>query len=284
MDHRDGRVAHEPVGRAADADAAGARRRGAGPAGAALLRIHRAVGHQQRRKGDLRCYRRCSTGASGPHAGRGRRRRLDRGRCAGQGRPIDERHLPPAPVPDLRRQEAEHDRRDGLFGGRRGDGMERSGVAAVARSAASAPGPGTLRPLPPLRPLAGAASRGPDANPAADQLPARPERSRAAGVEGTAPEPVPLLRRRHAEHRRHRRVGGAARCGRGLVPGAAARRPGRMAQPEQPGQSQDVRSSRRGLREGQQGIRHHAPSLDGPPQSRRSRSSCSRGSGRWGAA
>ena len=47
--------------------------------------------------------------------------------------------------------------------------------------------------------------------PAADELPAQPERHRAAGAEGAAEEPVPALRRRHDDDRRDRRVGRAGR-------------------------------------------------------------------------
>ena len=69
--------------------------------------------------------------------------------------------------------------------------------------------------------------------PAADELPAEPERPGAAGAERAAAQPVPVLRRRHDDDRLDRRVGGAARRRRRLARGAAAGRAGRLAQREQ---------------------------------------------------
>ncbi len=58
VDHVDGRLASEPVGRASPSDAAGARRSGAGSTGAALRAVHRPVRDEQPRQGVLR-RRRC---------------------------------------------------------------------------------------------------------------------------------------------------------------------------------------------------------------------------------
>ena len=79
------------------------------------------------------------------------------------------------------------------------------------------------------------------ARPAADELPAQPERHRAAGAEAAAPEPVPALRRRHADDRRDRRVGRAGRRRRPrLARGAARDRPGALAEHEPHAQPLDT--------------------------------------------
>ena len=58
VDHVDGRLAPEPVGRASASDAEGARRGRARSPGAALRAVHRSVRHQQPRQGVLRRRRR----------------------------------------------------------------------------------------------------------------------------------------------------------------------------------------------------------------------------------
>ncbi len=197
--------------------------------------------------------------------------RLRRGRHrAGRrdGRSVAERAVPPAPAADVRGQEAQHARRDGLFGQRRPDRASGSGAVPDAGTAAPEPDPLEPRSVPDVRLLARAPPRGPGAHPAADELPAEPERSRAAGAEGTPQEPVPVLRRRHDDDRRDRRMGRAAWERRRLARGAAARRAGRLAQREQRGESGGADADRRSVRGGQQGIRHHRPALDGPHRSR----------------
>ena len=85
VDHLDGRMAPEPVGRAPPSDASGARRGGSGSPGAALREIHRSVRDQQPRQGILRCRRRRAAGASEYREGERRRQRRDRrGRLRGR--------------------------------------------------------------------------------------------------------------------------------------------------------------------------------------------------------
>ena len=103
----------EPVGRASASDAAGARRGGARSAGAALRAVHRAVRDEQPRQGVLRRGRRRAAGASGHQAGERRGQRRDCRRRLRRRRAVGERAVPPAPAADLRRQEAQHARRDG---------------------------------------------------------------------------------------------------------------------------------------------------------------------------
>ena len=247
VDHFDGRMAPEPVGRAPPSDAAGARRGGSGSAGPSLREIHRSVRDQQSGQGILRCRRCRSAGASERREGERRRQRRDRRGRVCRWRPVGQRAVSSAPAADVRGQEAEHARRDALLGQRRADRTSRPGVVSDAGPAPSEPDPVEPRPVPDVRPLAGAAPRGQDLHPAADELPAEPERPGAAGTEGTAPESVPVLRRRHADDRVDRRVGGAARQRRGLARGTAARRRGQVAERKQCRRPGGPHASRRGL-------------------------------------
>ena len=148
------------------------------------------------------------------------------------------------------------------------DRASRPGAVPDAGTAAPEPDPVEPRSVPDVRLVARAASRRPRDHPAADELPAEPERPGAAGAEGAAEEPVPVLRRRHDDDRLDRRMGGAARRRRRLARGAAAGGAGRLAQREQRPEPRGADAGGRGVRGGQQGVRHHRPALGGPPRAR----------------
>ena len=258
VDHVDGRLASESVEGASSSDPAGARRGRARSAGPAVRALHRSRGDEQRRQTILRRRRCRGAGSSGHQEDQRRRERRDCRRWLCRRRTVGERVVSHAPDADVRRQEAQHDRRDGVFGQRRADRAPRSGAVSDAGTAASESDSVEPRSVPDVRPVAGAAPGRQDDRPAADELSAEPERPGAAGAEGAPAQSVSVFRRRHADDRLDRRVGGAARERRRLARGAAARRAGRLAQREQRAGSGRAHAGGRGVRGGQQGIRHHA--------------------------
>ena len=114
VDHVDGRLAHQPVGRASAPDAEGAGRSGARSSGAALRALHRPVRHQHAGQEVLRRRRRRRLAAPELPEDQRVRRRRDR-RSGRQGRPVVQRAVPPAPDADVRGQAAQHAGRDGLL-------------------------------------------------------------------------------------------------------------------------------------------------------------------------
>src|SRR4029077_14550498 len=89
------------------------------------------------------------------------------------------------------------------------------------------------RSVPDVRLVAGAAPGREDDHPSADELSAEPERSGAARAEGTPAKSVSVLRRRHADDRIDRRVGGAPRERRRVARGPAPRLTGPRGAREQ---------------------------------------------------
>ena len=194
--HLDGRLPRQPVGRTPHAHARRARRGRPRPPGPAVHPVHRAVRDQQPRQGVLRRGRRRPAAAPAVRAGQRRRRRPHRrGRL--RRRRLELRAVPAAGPADPGGQAAQRAGHDGVLGQRRADHAPRPGAVPDAGAAVAHPGAVQPGPLPDVRLAAPAAPRGPDDDPDAVQLPAQPGRSRAAGAEGAAAQPVPVLRRRH---------------------------------------------------------------------------------------
>ena len=169
--------------------------------------------------------------------------------AAGQtgGGSVGVRAVPPAPDADLRGPQAQHPRCDELLGQRRADHASGPGVVPDAGTATSEPDPVQPRPVPHVRSLARTASRGKDHHPPADEFSAEPERSESARVEGTPAQPVPVLRRRHDEDRRDRRVGRSPRERRRLERGPTAGRRSRLAQRKRRAKSRRADAGGRGV-------------------------------------
>ncbi len=95
--------------------------------------------------------------------------------------------------------------------------------------------------------MARGAPRGTRADSAADELSPQSKRPRVAGAERTPPESVPVLRRRHDDDGRHRRVGRPAGERRRLARGAASGGASGLAEREQRGQPGRAPADRRGV-------------------------------------
>ena len=277
--HGHGRRHPADVRRIAPADARRVRRGRARPAGVPLSGRRRPGAHQHARQAVLR-----ERDGTARRAVRRRSGWLARHR--GRREPREPRAVPSESPADVRGQEAERARRDGVLGerrhyggarpdaGGRGDRDARSGLARSAADTRSS-----------ISTTTACTTRGSRCTPTTARSfasrstscttgirpGARRSRPPAARAARTAQEPVPLLRRRHGAHRRDRRVGRALRGAvesrqlRGLVRGATPGRQGALAKRERAGRQPDQlgqhRAGRRDVRGHGRGIRHPGPAL-----------------------